>query len=248
MAQRGKHIFLVILLSFFSFDNLFAQYDTIYNENNELFGIGKLLNSQKIGVWRFYQDNKIKFLIELDSNGVQNGKFFEFVDGDSTQIFLESNYVNGKLDGESIMYFTYPQVQRKRNYKKGLLHGVSYYFYENGKIADIVNYKEGQYWGDYRKYYPNGILGIEGTYEKDNRIGIWNEYHENGKKSASGRYVYGFRVEMEKFDAAGGGWGMEEMKRYDKDGEWELYDIDGNLYKIETYKNGVLVGTRRVRK
>lgn len=94
------------------------------------------------GVKRDKIEYRLDNLYYLKSSGVPyTGKVFEEWSG---QQRVETNYINGKLDGLSESWHENGKKASEVNYKDGKQDGLSVEFHENGKKWRKVNYKDGK--------------------------------------------------------------------------------------------------------
>jgi antitoxin component YwqK of YwqJK toxin-antitoxin module len=81
------------------------------------------------------------------------------------QLWIETNYQNGKRNGSCREYYENGNLRIECNYKDGERDGVYREWYYSGNIEKETNYKDGKLNGVYRKYYENGGLGIDCNYK-----------------------------------------------------------------------------------
>lgn len=74
------------------------------------------------------------------------------------QIAYKTNYKDGKMDEEYVVYHKNGQIAYKTNYKDGKQVGECVCYYENGQIEYKGNYKDGEKDGEWVKYYTNGQI------------------------------------------------------------------------------------------
>jgi len=84
-------------------------------------------------------------------------------------------------------------------------------------------FKHGQEVGTWRYYYPSGNIYMVEKYKRNSPvIEVWR-YHENGKLAKSGKAKY---------------YNTETLAHYYWEGEWNVYDEQGNFTHTETYLKG----------
>lgn len=162
-------------------------------------------------------------------------------------------YVNGLKEGNCITYYDNGQVLRDEIWKAGKLEGKYTSFHENGKLKAKGVHKKHMKVGEWKYYDEKGELtGIEkhsnwkgdvfidnliityyvnnqpdevqkGTYINDLEEGSIKLYNKNGKLIKDTNYNAG-----------------------KKEGERKFYREDGTLEKIETFKNDVLISTKKI--
>ena len=142
---------------------------------------GNLLNGEKNGLWKNYQEGKLKFEGEYKDNKI-NGKGKEF------------NLKTGELrfEGE----YLYDFKIKGKEYIEGRLEYEGEYFWnkkwngkgydENGNIIYIL--KNGR--GKFKDYNNSGELIFDGEYLNGKKNGMMKEYC-NGKLIFDGEYLNG---------------------------------------------------------
>jgi len=124
---------------------------------------------RKQGLWKYYTRDKILFMEISFQNDVKHGICTRRSTATGS-IIEESNYFNGRRDGEYKRYDT-----------KGTL--TSEGVYTNGRKS-----------GKWTTYYPvNGEKKSEGEYVYGKREGVWAIYSSKGTLRAKGEYKYGLR-------------------------------------------------------
>lgn len=97
------------------------------------------------------------------------------------------------------------------------------------KLIRKGRFKHGKEVGTWRYYYPSGGLYMKEKYKPNSPvIQVWR-YHENGKLAKSG---------MAKL------YRTDTMAHYYWEGDWQVFDEQGNLSHTETYLKGNLIGKR----
>lgn len=78
----------------------------------------------------------------FDIKGNKIGKWitYDFIEGDSLK-FVD-NYDNGKLNGNSFIYYPNGEIKQKIFFKNGLKQGKCTGYYKNGEIEYYVIYKK----------------------------------------------------------------------------------------------------------
>ncbi|MAJ24635.1 MAG: hypothetical protein CMP36_03905 [Rickettsiales bacterium] len=74
------------------------------------------------------------------------------------QLWIKSNYKDGKRDGEWVRYYASGQLHIKINYKEGKTDGVYIFFNKNGTLQKKGNFKLGKKDGECFEYYMSGQL------------------------------------------------------------------------------------------
>lgn len=134
---------------------------------------------------------------------------------DGKQHFL-ANYLSGNFEGELKEYYVTGQLKSVKAMQNNMKNGAYTSYYANGKAQEIGTYKDDMQVGYWKTYYKDGSLQKEGTFNlKGEPQGRWVFYFRNGKKE-----------ETESFSKTGNVDGMDS-----------LFDKDGIVYEIQTYKD-----------
>lgn len=134
-----------------------------FRKNRKLYGIGKINNGRKSGLWKYYDRagricRKGNYI-----DGKREGKWFSY--------YPESQYFfsNDKLEGVSLEFNMNGKFESKKFFKDGKLNGHAIY-YENGKIIMEGDWKDGKEHGvwniykdvvdgkRYKEFYKHGKL------------------------------------------------------------------------------------------
>ena len=154
---------------------------------------------------------------------------------DSTY-YTDSSFVK-LYDGELVSFYTLNgAVQSKSNFVAGKLHGESISYYENGKVSKKLNFEHGKYHGDLLEFHPNGQVSKKTTYSYGVPNGELIKYHENGKIEGKVTYIEGdLHGEWFNFYENGAIRGKGSYLKGKIHGETIWYDTDGkvsNFYAI----------------
>jgi antitoxin component YwqK of YwqJK toxin-antitoxin module len=143
-----------------------AEFATFKDANGWYLAKGTLRNGVRNGSWLGFHENsnKIKTLTSY-MNGVKNGIQINFNDRgqiESVSEFKndelhglkatykfgrpteETNYNNGKMDGQFALYDGQGKLQRKGTLKNGEYHGKLQYFDEGGRVIMEYEYENGK--------------------------------------------------------------------------------------------------------
>jgi antitoxin component YwqK of YwqJK toxin-antitoxin module len=112
---------------------------------------------------------------------------------------IETQYVNGKVDGVEILYFANGAIETQSNYKEGKYNGLMINYYSNGEKKSEELYKNDYKNGKSTYYYPFGGKEKEGVYENCIEIGVWTFWNETGQKIAEKEYKEGEVIYEKKF-------------------------------------------------
>jgi antitoxin component YwqK of YwqJK toxin-antitoxin module len=106
-------------------DNVRNTLDTIIIKNN-----GDTIRVEK--------DPLIKFR-ERQNKSLKDGLWIVYFDGTNTP-YQKINYVNGRLSGSFITYYSNGNKQSKITYKNGRKNGISKFYDKNGKLVKRLKY------------------------------------------------------------------------------------------------------------
>ncbi|MBP9793439.1 MAG: hypothetical protein KBC56_05510 [Flavobacterium sp.] len=136
------------------FDTNGNAYTVFFNDKGIKVSEGNVKNKLRQRVWTFYHNN-------------------------TTSVMSTENYVDGKLEGNKIVYFSDGKIAEEVNYKNGLKNGVSKIFSKAGTLKEEAIYVNGLMQGSYKVFDDNGSVIINGQYKKDKKNGFWKYYDGN---------------------------------------------------------------------
>lgn len=144
-----------------------------------------------------------------------------------TYVSEKGNVKNGLKDGEYVTYWDNGKINAKINYTDGILNGTSFLFNVFGELLNMSTFVNGELEGPYIEVKKLDNLKIVGSIENNRFVGLYKEYwdYPNYKglhKSVT--YTY-------------------EGKR---DGIYEEYDREGQLWERTFYEDGVIHGFREM--
>lgn len=103
----------------------------------------------------------------------------------------ESNYMEGKLEGDRRIYTAKGELEVTETYVTGVLDGIFKTYHANGNTKLEGLYTDNVLAGTVKGYYPTGELMEEVTFADNIEQGPFTEYHENGKLKWEGTYRNG---------------------------------------------------------
>lgn len=130
---------------------------------------GMITDGLQDGTWITYiegETNKIKVVTNYVS-GVLNGPYMEF--NDRGQIEKKSTYLNDKVHG---MYSEYKfgRPLKEFMYDEGVLNGVSKEYSDRGKLTKETAYKNGKLHGTIRQFDEEGGIILEYEYKNGEKV------------------------------------------------------------------------------
>lgn len=219
---------------------------------------GRYINNKKDGIWKFYYPSgTIKQEVTYKDNR-PNG-------------YVKIYYENGKVSEEGIwkgnkwvgkykFYHKNGNIAYDWNYNEnGKREGQQKYFYENGNIMIKGNWKNGKEDGVIKEYDEDGNLKVEKVFHDGkmdpNSVKVYTQPKRNKQvnqnEQTKTQTPKKNQKELEYFNDSGFK-RLYNMKgqitaegTFDKgkliNGKKYFYDSDGNLLKINIYKDGKLV-------
>lgn len=187
----------------------------IYYSNNTIHKLEYYTDGVKDGISLQF-DRKGKLTLQENyRNGILNGQAIYY--GQYTETPMsETNFANGKKNGQFRQYYDNTKIQEESNYKNDIKNGSSRWYNKNGRLIAEYNYNGGNFEGLQKTYYENDTLQTVSLYNSNQLSGDYKEYYRNGKVKISGKYVAGL-----------------------KEGTWTEFDELGKPQKVTKYKAGV---------
>lgn len=165
--------------------------------------IGFFKNDKPVGKFtRFYPDGKIQSEAYFYNNSQYSSvKFYN----QAQRIIATGRYFEKLKDSIWNYYSNEGKLIKTETYKNGKLDGESkLYFLHSNDIFEICNYKEGVKHGEYRQFYTEGVLKIKARYCNGERCDTTFIYYETGKPEYIIPYKNDVRHGVEKhFDEKG---------------------------------------------
>ena len=136
--------------------------------NGFLLGEGDFLHGVKHGTWISYNPTtKMVDTVETYYRGQLQGPRLTF--NDKGFVTLKVNYYKGKPHGTAYIYRG-RKIAEEKTYVNGKLEGKSIKYYSNGNKMEEVMYKNGKMEGIARWYNQDGSLKFEYIYENGKLI------------------------------------------------------------------------------
>lgn len=170
---------------------------------------------------------KVKTLPTTVKREQKNGVYKEYYTSGS--IKSETSYIDGKKDGEEIIYDTNGRIKEKREYKYGVRDGKWSKFYANGLLKEEVSYRENKPVGEHILKYENGNTKAVGIYVNGVLNGNYTTFAVNGDKKSEINFVNGRKEGVEKIYF---GKNLQYEITYEngrKNGVYVKYYQDGNI-------------------
>jgi len=176
-----------------------------YKSNKSIRYKGKFNHGKEIGVFKYYDINNDKTPVIIREFNSDNN--FENVSFYSKDGILQSK---GKMQGKiRIGKWTYyhkdgKTILSEERYVNGKINGESKVYYANGKLTEVMHYVNGKLNGNYKRYssrgflyqdltYLNGVLSgpavfydrksgkilSRGNFKNNKRVGTWQHFENN---------------------------------------------------------------------
>lgn len=132
---------------------------------------GDLLNGQKEGTWVTYHKNVKAHVVASTTtykNGTKHGLFLKIDErGNLTE---KGFYVNGNLEGR-VTVFERSRIMEETDYKNGKIDGERKRYYSNLQLQEAGTFKDGKRDGYARWYDQDGNVTIEFQYKNGKKVG-----------------------------------------------------------------------------
>ena len=244
----------------FKNDNRHGEY-VRYHLNGKIAQKVNYVNGEFEGkcTW-FYPNGKKETEINYQKGNRHGEAIWYYENGEISQ---KTIYEYGEKDGKQTDYDPTGEVNTIKFYDNGTIVGFAYVeklgnetkpfmpenftgtvktYYKNGKIASERSYEKGNIHGNMKKYHLNGKLWKENNYYYDEEEGTFKTYYSDGTLESEIEYKDGDVNGMVKFYHKNGKLKSSEKQVIDVlDGDKEIFDINGNKIRTETYYNGILV-------
>ena len=129
-----------------------------------------------------------EFKIDVDSfkQGIQRSYF-----SNGRDIFEQAEYLDDRLHGTRILYYSSGQAEVVENYLQDILMDTLYIYFESGVLKMKSYYDKGVHSGVNTLYFESGNIKEEVIMADNMEQGPFVEYHENGEVKWRGQYFNG---------------------------------------------------------
>lgn len=163
--------------------------------------VGKIIDHQLCGIMEYYDDDKNLIAQLTFDKGIPHGEALKYdqfhrltekltykagkLDGPAEFYqngtpTLQTNFSEGKQDGEAIFYDEAGLIHARVQFAQGLKNGSMISYDQFGRIQRIMHYVQDLLEGPMANYYPNGSLIDAGNYVQGKKQGEFISYYENG--------------------------------------------------------------------
>ena len=173
-----------------------------YYANKQLRYQGSFDHGKELGTFKFYCETckeQPEVIKEFDKNGTATVKFFSiegklmsegkmegknkigvwiFYAEESTNPIMRENYVNGKLDGEKLMYYPDGSITEKLNFANGIQEGESLFYSPKGIVLKQLTFSNNKLNGPAIYRDASGNITMKGTYKDGLNSGTWIFYKD----------------------------------------------------------------------
>jgi len=126
----------------------------------------------------------------IDSDSLRQGVSIALLSDGGDTIHVEK-YIDGKLDGERLIFDQNGIVSTSQMFKKGEFHGPELTYYASGAIHTKGNYSNGILDSVFYVYYESGSLKEKVTMQDNVENGPFEEFYESGELHWSGSFIDG---------------------------------------------------------
>lgn len=208
-----------------------------------LYCTGIYKNNKKEGLWHFYKVvdktwDKILHKSAVYKNGKIVDKTIYYYPSGEKALHATHNEIN-KTNNVVSFYITGDTCSVSK-YIDDKKEGMQYGLYKNGKIRFISNYHLDQTNGEFTSYYENGQLKEKSNFKNGKVDGIYKYYYDNGQPWIKKLYVEGKLMEV-YFSYSKDGIEKDKGTIKKGSGTVKYYTTEGDLYSVETYKEGVKI-------
>ena len=173
-----------------------------FHKNGKILCTGMYKEDLKTGIWNFFDENESLVRKEIWKDGKLNGQRIELENGN---VQMSSNYVDGELDGEFIIYDKNKNIAHLIHYEEGRKNGKETFYNESGSVKKETDYKNNMKYGAEKEYSNDGeILLLDANYVEGLLHGSYASYYEDGNRKFTGRAMDGeFHGEAHFYDENG---------------------------------------------
>ena len=148
---------------------------------------GRFLNGKPTGEFRyFYPSGKVKAVSKVSHNGRYADAVSYYPNGKK---MAEGRYIDEKKDSLWTFYGELDGAMASQDmYRQGKLNGESRIFYPEGSPSEVFEYRDGVKDGKWEQYYPDGKLKLKGNFKGGDKAGPFQTWYASGTPMMSGQY------------------------------------------------------------
>lgn len=184
--------------------------------NGKIMYEGTFIDDRPAGVFKRYTEEG-NLLSELNYTAGRDEAVAIFYYGDGAKA-AEGKYISRKKEGLwKFWSATQPHyLICEEFYDNDIRNGLSKKYFADSVLAEKVVWDLGNRSGEWLQYYPDGSICLRAEFMAGKLEGPMSYYHPNGKLQYEGRYHDDLRT-----------------------GDWMVFNEDGTLKQIITYRDGV---------
>ncbi|MBB3697601.1 hypothetical protein KMW28_05405 [Flammeovirga yaeyamensis] len=214
--------------------NISKNYWKEYYPSGKLMNESEMLGEVRNGVTKVYdQEGNLKQKGTY-KEGKIDGKYYTYFPK-STTVQKESDFVDGKLEGESKEFYTSGVLKQVIPFENNIEHGLRLEYYESGQLMSENRIVKGRTTGNYKNYYEDGQLKSEMiTALGKEQKGVFREFSEKGILLKEGHMQQGKMHGITKGFYDDGA--LKQVFNYQKGikkGVQKQYYTDGETLKVE---------------
>ncbi|HTF05891.1 MAG TPA: energy transducer TonB [Bacteroidia bacterium] len=238
-------------------------------DNGRKMAKGRVLNFQKQGTWKYWNDEGRLDHLATFRNDTLNGRYVEY--HADRRILTSGQFSNNLKDGVWKMYYPNGVQAGEYSYNEGKLEGKQISWYENGQMRELLVCNNDQLISRKTWYYNGSPRHVE-TYIAGTTKGTWITYPEpyasadtfpaaideyssgqlhgwhygfrNGRKTEETRYEMGIQEGFCcRWDDNGRMVSSENYRKGERDGLCRYYS-NGNLFRDIYFKDGTQHGAQ----
>ncbi len=242
-------------------NNLAQDTVYIYFKNGTLKEKYPMKDGKKNGLYTaYYRNGSIYYQVNyVDGKG--EGAYTEY--HPNGEIQEQFTLKDDMIQGVRSTFYENKQLRTEYNYEADLYNGTFQRFYPNGQLEEKGAYKKGKQIGLSEEYFSNGKLSISMTLDESGKQNGKSTFYDlDGKKYHEFEFSKGELTEIVFIDknnkatvlATKKGKKLDFIRNHPNgerdmigqkidglnEGEWNYYDVYGNLWKREYYSKGEL--------
>ncbi|MFW5962281.1 MAG: MORN repeat-containing protein [bacterium] len=141
----------------------------------------------------------------------RNERYFDRI-YENGYLVYEGYLLNGKYDGQGVLYDQNGRVRYTGDWEKGEYHGEGKLYDQNGRLRYDGEWQKGEYHGYGIERDQNGYLRYEGEWENNLYDGYGKYYDQNGRLRYDGEWQNG--------EEHGYGLSYDQNGNFEYEGEW----------------------------
>lgn len=223
-------------------DGCIPSFVASYYDNGQIKQHLEVLDGRAYGRYREWHENGVLRLevpvvggmADISPEGEKSWIFEGMANvwGECGNIIAEINYCNGRLEGESLYYFSSGGLQRRISFHNNLIEGLEEVFNGDGSLLEEIEYVKGERSGRAVRYWAADLLAAEEYWNHDQLV-------EGVYRDVDGDYVgeitdgNGWRALFDQSYTRA----LQEYTEGRPDGQVRVFDETGQLSSTYYLKN-----------